>query len=262
MKQLVLFGLTIFITAQAVAQKFQFNYNTDFQNILTRTIDANDNLSYFTLLKRFKANDPALTNFEVLALLIGFTGNTHFKPYSYLQTERKIQMLNSGGNFKAALGLSDSLLQVVPVSPQALFEKSYAHFMLDEKDSSQYFMWKFQKIMETMALTGDGLSAETDIFSLGPADGQIYIRGFLLGDIGIMGSGRDKHGNFMDILTAITKDQSTGQTKSETMYFQIEHAVKSMHDKPGSDKRRMKGHKRKKERAKLEIEDNGPVIKN
>lgn len=50
-----------------------FNYQTDFKNILAKTKDKNHKLAYNKLLTRFSALDTTLTDYEVLALLIGFT---------------------------------------------------------------------------------------------------------------------------------------------------------------------------------------------
>src|SRR5260221_3666806 len=210
------------------AQSFEFNYNRDFKKILSETNDPANNLYYEKLVQRFKSNDTTFTNYQILALLIGFTDNVHFKPYDYLSIERRIYSLNGDGKYTDAILLADSLLRYVPVSQQALIETSYAHYKLNQMDSADYCMWKFREIMRTMSMTGDGLTPETAIFSLGPADGQNYIRKGLVSNIGAMGSGRDKQGNFLDILTASIVDEKTGETRNQTMYFQIQHAVEKM----------------------------------
>lgn len=222
--------LILVITLTAFAQEFEFDYNKDYEKILAKTNDPTGDLYYNNLLTRFRARDTTMTDFEVLALLVGFTDNEHFKPYSYLTTEREIYTLNGNGKYKKALALCDSLLSFVPVSQQALIEKSYSFYKLGQADSSQYYMWHFRRIMEAMAQSGDGLTPETAFFSLGPADGQNFIRKFLASSIGTMGSGRDKHGNFVDILEAVSEDEETGEKRSRDIYFQIEHASKTMFD--------------------------------
>src|ERR1700739_4098558 len=67
-----------------------FNYQKDFKRILYRTKDPKDNLSYEKLLKRFKGDDTTMTDYEVLALMIGFTDNSEYKPYQDLEAERSI----------------------------------------------------------------------------------------------------------------------------------------------------------------------------
>ena len=124
--------------------------------------------------------------------------------------------------------MCDSFLVNVPVSQQALIEKSYSYHKLGHADSAQYYMWQFRRIMKAMAQSGDGLTPETAFFSLGPADGQNFIIKYLSSDIGSMGSGSDKYGNSVDILETTWKDKESGEQKSRVLYFQIEHASKTM----------------------------------
>ncbi len=241
--------LSLFV-GQTRAQE-SFNYKRDFAKILEQTNDQSGDLYFDKLLKRFRINDNSLTDKETLSLLIGFTDDPHFKPYHYLTVERRIYSLNAEGKFKDALQLADSLLVTVPLSQQTIIEKSYSHYKLGQADSSDFYMWKFKRIMRTMASTGDGLSPESAIFSLGPADGQNFIHKSLASDIGTMGSGRDKNGNFLDILTAITTDEKTGETKSKTMYFHVQHAVKKMFDPGELENATNKNKKGKKEKLKV-----------
>ena len=43
-----------------------------------------------------------------------------------------------------------------------------------------------------------------------------------------MQSGRDKYGNFVDILEVTWEDEESGKQQSRSMYFQIEHASKTI----------------------------------
>jgi hypothetical protein len=209
------------------AQEFGFHYSTDFPEILAQTQDSRSTLHYDKLLFRFSANDTTLTDFEVLALLIGFTPDPEFRPYAYMSTERKIYALNGSGDYRQALAACDSFLVHVPVSQTALIEKAYAFHKRGMPDSASYYSWRHYRIMQAMDRTGDGLTPETAIFSLGPTDGQNYIVKYLGGDIGTMGSGADKNGNFVDILHFTPRDATAG-TQSVAMYFQIQHAVNRM----------------------------------
>lgn len=239
-------ALIITVAIAAFGQEFEFNYQTNYEKILGQTNDPSNDFSYDKLLTRFQDNDTTLTDFEVLALLIGFTDNEYFKPYSYLKTERDIYALNGSGKFTEALAKCDSFLVYVPLSQQAIIEKSYSFHKLGEADSASYYMWQFDRIMEAMAQSGDGLTPETAFFSLGPADGQNFIRKYLSIGIGTMGSGSDKYGNFVDILEATWEDEESGEQQSRNLYFQIEHASKTMLDElnlKGPDK---KGKEKKK----------------
>ncbi len=230
-KRIMKFFLTILTITMALVsfgQDFEFNYNNDYNKILSQTNDSSSNLFYDKLLNRFNKNDTTLSDYEVLCLLIGYTDNIYFKPYNYLKTEREIYDLNDEGKYNIVIVKCDSFLNFVPVSQQALIEKSFAFHKLGKKDSADFYSWKFQKIMWAMYRSGNGLTPETAFFSLGPADGQNFITKFFRSEIGIMGSGHDKNGNFVDILEIIVKDEKTGEVNKKKLYFQIEHAVKKM----------------------------------
>lgn len=216
-------GLLLFIiTGQiAIGQTF-FNYKDDFKKVLAKTKDQNNYLFYEKLLHRFKANDPTLTDFEVLALLIGFTDKPEFKPYSDLNKERDIYKLNGEGKFQEALDSANVFLIEHPLSQQALIEKSYSFYKLNNQDSANYYMHQFRRIMQAMDFSGDGI--KKPIFALGPADGQNYIEKYLSSKIGTMGSGHDKNGYFLDILQVIPNNGSTPYN----LYFIIQHATDKM----------------------------------
>jgi len=218
--------LFLMTSISTFGQGFEFDYNKDFKKILKQTKKSSSDINYVKLLSRFQNNDTTLSDFEVLSLLIGFTDNEYFKPYRYLKDERKIYSLNGKKKYKEALAMCDSFLVFVPLSQKALIEKSYAFHKLEQPDSAQYYMWQFRRIMNAMEASGDGLTPETAIFSLGPTDGQNYIKKHLASRIGVMGSGTDKYGNFVDILEAKSKDEDEG--KKQNMYFHIEHATATM----------------------------------
>lgn len=219
-KVISIITLLLILSLAGIAQE-NFNYTRDFKTILAKTKDAQNDLAYEKLFKRFQANDSTLKRPEILALLIGFTDKPAYKPYDVLETERLIFKLNEENKFKQAYDTATVLLKTYPLSYQALYEKAYASDKLGFKDSASYYLDLVAKIMSAMIYTGDGRSIETAMFSLGPADGQHLLRGVGVG-IGAMGSGRDKDGNFLDMLEAVTEN---GKMQ---MYFNIQHAVAKM----------------------------------
>jgi hypothetical protein len=226
-KTLVL--LLLLGTGQITIGQTTFNYKDDFNKILDQTKDKNNDLSYEKLLKRFNVNDTTLTDFEVLALLIGFTNKPEFKPYKDIDTERKIYDINGDGEFQDALDCANIFLKTHPLSVKVLFEKAYSFHKLGQKDSAAFYSYKGRIIFKAMNFSGNGKSPETPTFALGPADGQDYIYKFIgskIGgaEIGTMGSGRDKGGNFLDILEVVPKDGSA----SYSLYFIIQHATDKM----------------------------------
>src|ERR1700749_2753486 len=169
---LLLFAFTFF-------GQSTFNYKDFYKKILDKTKNASDNLSYNKLLKRFQANDTTLTNYEVLALLIGFTGKPEYKPYEDLETEREIYKLNGEKKYEEGLKLGKKFLKTHPLSVKTLFEISYSFHKLNKEDSSDIYMYRGAKIFEAMYFSGNGKSPETPTFALGPADGQDYIYKFV-----------------------------------------------------------------------------------
>ena len=225
-RALKIIGLILLLTKGQIAfGQTTFNYNDDFKKVLAKTRDQNDNLSYDKLLKRFTANDTTLTDYEVLALLIGFTDKPAYKPYQDLDTERAIYKLNGEKKYQQGLDSANTFLTTHPLSVKTLFEKSYSFYKLEQQDSAQYYLYQGRRIFSAMYFSGDGRTHETPSFALGPADGQDYIRKFAGATIGIMGSGRDKSGNFLDILEAKFEG---GQTIK--LYFIIQHATAKMFD--------------------------------
>jgi len=210
------------------AQEFEFNYHEDFVKILDLTNDANSDLYFENLLPRFKTNDETLTDFEVLALMIGFTDNKNYKPYATMMVWGDMIGLMNKKKYKKALKICDEHLALSPLDQEILFLKPYIHQQLGQMDSSDHYNWQWKKIMSAMEKSGDGLTAETAYFALGPMDGQNFIRKYLKKDIGSMGSGADQYGNFVDMLEITKKNPETGKTERTMIYFQIQHAVERM----------------------------------
>jgi len=198
-----------------------FSYSNDYAAIKKRSIDKKDDIYYPKLLKRFNVDDSTLTNYQVLCLLIGFTNDPNYHPQYDLMVEANIYHLNGIKEYSKALALADSFLVTHPVNQGTLIEISYSYYKLGNQQQAVRYTSKFYKIMKAMEYSGDGKSAETAIFSLGPADGQNYIKKYLGNRIGTMGSGRDKNNYFIDILESVSED---GKNRS-TMYFNINHAL-------------------------------------
>ncbi len=223
MKKTFICLLLLMIVSKISFGQETFNYQSDFKNILAKTKDKDDNLSYDKLLKRFKVNDTTLTHYEVLALLIGFTDKPDYKPYDDLTKEREVYKLNGEGKFTEGLELANKFLATHPLSVSVLIEKSYSFSKLGSKDSAQFYLYQGRRIFEAMYFSGNGTKKETPTFALGPADGQDYITKFVGEKIGSMGSGSDNNGNFLDILEVKFEDGESIQ-----LYFVIQHAVKKM----------------------------------
>lgn len=215
--------LLIFCTSLLFGQQ-SFNYKRDFPNILKKAQDKNSAFYYETLLQRFNTCDTTLTSDEIIALQIGQTHQQAYCPYADIETERAIYSLNSSKYYKACIELCNSFQKRNPLSLMLNLEKSFAFHKLDEKDSAAIYFWKYTKLIEADLTTGDGI--DNPIFVLGPIDGQIIIERYWQKEIGIMSSGEDSDGNFLDLLEM--KNEKTN--KSVTLKFNIQHATERMFD--------------------------------
>lgn len=221
----VILLLNLFLTTVTLFGQETFDYNNDFKKILAKTQDSKDSLFYEKQLKRFESNDTTLTNFEVLALLIGFTAKSDYRPYQDIDTEREVYNLNGEKNYRDGLKLGQKFIKTHPLSVKTCFEIAYSFDKLGKEDSAKYYAYQGQRIIKAMFFSGNGKTIETPTFALGPADGQDYIYKFVGGDIGTMGSGSDKLGNFLDILEVKFEN---GRTMN--LYFIIQHATEKMFD--------------------------------
>lgn len=219
--------ITLFLAiASETSAQTSFDYDPDFKTILSRTKDKKDVLFYDKLVKRYSANDSSLTNFEVLALLIGFTEKPEYKPYKDLNVEREIYDLNEKQLYQKALDRGLKFLKTHPLNLKTLFEASYACEKLNRKDSADLYTRKAWRILDAMYFSGVGKAGKVPMFALGPDDGQEFIYKFFHAGIGTMGSGKDENGNFLDILEVKFKN---GKTLSVS--FIIQHATKKMIEK-------------------------------
>ena len=166
-------GLILMITSgQIMLGQTTFNYKEDFKKVLLKTQNPSDNLYYEKLLKRFNVNDSTMTDFEVLALLIGFTDKPEYKPYQDITTEREIYNLNGEDKFQEALDKGIKFIETHPLSVKVLFEIAYAYHKLGKEDNVKKYTYKGKRIFEAMYFSGNGTSMDTPAFALGPADGQ------------------------------------------------------------------------------------------
>ncbi len=153
------------------------------------------------------------------------TANSNYKPYQDFDIEKEIYSMNGEGKFHKGLKSASRFLNTHPLSVQILFEKAFSSYKLGQNDSADYYLYQEHRIYQAMRFSGDGKTPETPMFALGSIDGQGYIYKYIGANIGTMGSGRDKYGNFLDILEATFDDG-----KSMNLYFIIQHATDKMFD--------------------------------
>ena len=248
-----------------------FNYKRDFKAIVDSSQDRTSSLYYQKLIIRFLNNDSSLTNPEVLALMIGYTENPHYKPLEDMEKEQEIYDLNMIGECREVIKRSRPFLQTHPLSLLILREISYAYQQVSKReyqanlimdsavlyqDSGTYFMNLNDKIMEAMIYSGKGRTPETPIFSLGIADGEYFIPnvGFRIetdGQKEKKDTEWNKDGNFVEVITALVDNVNVRK-----YYFIIQHAKQKIDDDAANELAAKKAEKEKKaEKSKKKGKD-------
>jgi len=214
-----------------------FNYKKDFKTILTNSQDQESDLSYDKLLKRFQDNDSTLTNYETLALMIGYTENPSYKPMEDMEKEVEILDHNNADEFAKAIQKSKAYLQSHPLSLLVLRQMAIACVKISkvyEKDMvfdsaiyfnglHSYYRSLHEKIMEAMIFSGKGRTPEDPIFALGIADGEYFIPNVGYG-IEKKNTLWNKNDDFLEHIVAV--DNLT----TKDFYFVIQHAKLKIDD--------------------------------
>lgn len=248
-----------------------FIYKRDFKAIVDSSQDRSSRLYYQKLIIRFLKNDSSLTNQEVLALMIGYTENPHYKPLEDMEKEQEIFEMNMNGEYREVINRSRLFLQTHPLSLLILREISYAYQQVSKReyqanlimdsavlyqDSGKYFMDLNDKIMEAMIYSGKGRTPETPIFSLGIADGEYFIPnvGFKIetdGQKEKKDTEWNKDGNFVEVITALVDNVNVRK-----YYFIIQHAKQKIDDDAANELAAKKAEKEKKaEKNKKKAKD-------
>jgi len=224
-----------------------FDYKRDFKSILDQTQNEESPLAYKKLLPRFQANDTSLTNPEVLALMIGFTENTYYRPLEDMEKEQEIFDLNEEKKYEKALEEALRYLNDHPLSLRVLKEASYSYLNTNRKDSANYYMDLVEKIMNAMIYSGSGKKPESPIFALGLADGEWFVP-----NIGMKVANKNtdwnKYNHFIEIV-----DASKNLVDLMRFYFVINHAKLKIDDDKADasdDKKKKKDDKKKSDKKK------------
>ncbi|PWJ44573.1 DUF4919 domain-containing protein [Sediminitomix flava] len=226
MRFLVLvFLLTSFINYVKAQDYIDFDYHRDYQNILKESKVDSSSINFTSLFNRFLKGDSTLTNYEMIAMQIGYTDNENYWPYQDIMPEREVWSLNEAGKYKEAIKTCEQILLSNPFNILANREKSYAFKKLNQADSASIYFDRFDKIVTSYLSTGNGTSYENSIFVMSPADGQWIIKLAFQSGICYMGSGRDEQGYFHDILGLKMEEDSDDCIN---LYFNIAHASKRM----------------------------------
>jgi hypothetical protein len=225
MKKIVIFIFAIFMSFSGFSQdRFHFNYSKEYDSILNQTKDFTSSVYFGKLFQRFEDADTTLSNFDMIAMQIGYTDNEKYWPYKDIYLEREIWKLIEEMKFEQAQKQIGALLHNNPFSIVGNWAMSYVYYQLGDNEKAQTYFNKYEMVVTSVLASGEGTSYESSWFTLSPADGQWIIKLSFEEEICSMGSGRDKNGNFHDILGATLGESQT----CTPLYFNIQPAAKRM----------------------------------
>lgn len=217
MKNLTALLLLFTFYTTAFAQK-SFDYGSDFWPLREQVLTIGGPLEYDTLLARFQKADTTMPSYDVLALMVGFTGMPVYKPYKVLDDELKINKLNMADEYKKALALSDSFLRSYPLSIKVIFERMVAFNGLGQKDSADFCAAQFRMLRDAMYDSGSIFDRDQAAFSLGPLDGRYFLLGLGYDPVDVY-----EVPNYMRHKIEVIEIRNEKGTKAP-LYFNIHHA--------------------------------------
>jgi len=220
MKQLLLLLLLLGALQQAWGQNFE--YARDYPAISRTTGKPANHFFYDSLKNRFTRSSSLLSSEELIALQIGYTQRPEYNPYGDIDLDRTFIRAANWPETDTTVMYGTAYLKKNPVSLSATYSLWKVCETRHDAALSEKYKAQFQALINAILSTGDGTVAHP-YFVVGPIDGQILIRQYWQATIGVMGSGRDKQRNFLDML-----DMTSTDGKSKTVNFVIEHAVKRM----------------------------------
>jgi hypothetical protein len=116
---------------------------------------------YPKLIARFENDDTTLTYDDFRYLYFGFAFQENYFPYPDLQ-EKRIGNEIKDKNFTTALKICDSILEKIPISLGANYNKSLVLFEKDKTDSTFVrYRTRFVNLLRAILSTGDGFSCES-----------------------------------------------------------------------------------------------------
>ncbi|PLX04973.1 MAG: hypothetical protein C0594_08445 [Marinilabiliales bacterium] len=176
----------------------EFNYERDFYSIKLEAKDSTSNFYYPMLKKNFFENSSVQTDFEVLALLIGYTNQKTYNPSAYNQKHKEIIELVTKKKYKNALKICDEILSSNPFSYAALMEKAFI-LKKEKMDSASVYEDRLARIESAIFSSGDG-SLARPFFILEPTDAQSWALFRERLNIEKIGSGKDGTGVYLDVI--------------------------------------------------------------
>ncbi|WP_116525264.1 DUF4919 domain-containing protein [Seonamhaeicola aphaedonensis] len=243
MRKTILLLIMAFVSNLILGQNFE--YQTDFKRLVVQSQDSLSDNYYEKLRAEFVKNGENFTKDKVIALMSGQTASKFYDAYGMIDMERAYQVADKYSS-DTIHKYVHRLLEIHPVN----LSMNYGLWKTYEKDgettNAEKYKKRFNLICESILTTGNGTN-EKPYFVISPIDGQVLIRLYYKKEIGMMGSGRDPNGNFVDILEMVDEKDS------KSLNFVIDHAM-------GLFRQQMREVDEKEIEDKYEIDENGKVI--
>lgn len=175
MKQLLILTLLLIIALGSFAQNDndkKFNYYVDFDAIAQKCNEPNSKYNFKELKARFLAKDESLTNYDILALMVGVTQQEYYKPLSSTSLALSALDLMSKGNYQESLDKCNEILEIAPLNFSAMSMKEFLHHAITG-DSLKIYDFQIEKMMTAMEVSGDA-TRDNPSFVLYTEDANTY----------------------------------------------------------------------------------------
>jgi len=139
----------------------------NFKDIKTEVLAKNSNFNFENLFKRYQANDTTLDIVDYKYLYYGYTYTDMYEPYSSnSDEEEKINKLLGKKNtsitdYKTILKTTAKVFKENPFDLDMIWITHISYSKLRKEAEAKEWLYKFDKIIETVFKSGDGLSVET-----------------------------------------------------------------------------------------------------
>lgn len=178
MKVIIFFILFSLISNVTFSQNDIIEVN--YKKIKKEIEDVNSNYYYDSLFSRYSRNDTTLNELDYHYLYFGYTFNSNYNPYGRTDWSEKAVKLRSKGEMNDSdldklIQISSNILEEFPFDLDGLLYMVVAY---DKKgDVENYNKWyrKYDGIISTILLSGDGLSEKTAIHVITTSDEYIIL---------------------------------------------------------------------------------------
>lgn len=138
-------------------------------DILARTLDSSSPYYYTTLMMRYRAGDPTLTDLDYHYLYYGYAYQESYKPLIPVPELDKLLLLASSVDtenpqketLEAIIATGNDVPARDPFSPKVLNLMAFAYDMLGDKEQAAAYAARMNGVLRAVLASGDGLSQQS-----------------------------------------------------------------------------------------------------